>query len=158
MIIGMCELVKLCPGPSAILWTDCRNLGLQQALCVPLVFPLTWGSAAFSFWPLNWEFRVQIIQDTPGAPKWQRARAPTSLWVQTVSCQLSEKHETCLCLPRNMCVAELCPKPAFHGDVPFGGSRSVWKGLSCPFSSLDTTNIYRQGQAYFRGVVKTIHA
>ena len=57
-----------------------------------------------------------------------------------------------------MCVAELCPKPAFHGDVPFGGSRSMWKGLSCPFSSLDTTNICWQGQAYFRGVVKTIHA
>ena len=84
VIIGMCELVKPCLGPSALLWTGFRNLGPQQALCAPLVLPLTWGSAAFSFWSLNWEFCVQITQDTPGAPKWQRARAPMSLWVQTV--------------------------------------------------------------------------
>lgn len=43
----------------------------------------------------------------------------------------------------------------FHGDVPFGGSKAVWKGSSCPFSSLDTTNIYWQEQAYLSRVVKT---
>ena len=118
---------SLCPPVDRL-----QDLGPQQALCAPLVLPLTLGSPAFSFWPLNWEFCVQITQDTPGAPTWPTARAPMSLWAQTVSCQLSKKHETCVCLPTNMHVAELCPKPAFHGDVPFGGSRSVLKGLSCP--------------------------
>ena len=33
-----------------------------------------------------------------------------------------------------------------------------WRGSLALLSSLDTTNIYWQGQAYFRRVVKTIHA
>ena len=68
-----------------------------------------------------------------------------------------ETWNLCVLAKKHVC-GRIVSKTCFSWWCAFGGSRSMWKGLSCPFSSLDTTNIYWQGQAYFRGVVKTIHA
>ena len=58
-----------------------------------------------------------------------------------------------VCLPRNMC-GRIVSETYFHGDVPFGGSKAAWKGPSRPFSSLDTTHVYWQEQAYQVGLSK----